>query len=66
MQNVLFHYLIQMKKSIDLASEIIDDFENQYETEQYRMMKCKLGLIDEDKEDKGVISSLLNIMKTNK
>ena len=54
------------KKSIDLASEIIDDYENQYEREQYRMMKCKLGLIDEDKEDKEIISSLLNIMKTNK
>tara|TARA_B100000029_G_scaffold4988_1_gene5628 strand:- start:898 stop:2340 length:1443 start_codon:yes stop_codon:yes gene_type:complete len=52
--------------SIKIASEIIDNFQNIYENKWLNMMRDKLGLFGEDKNDKKLIIDLLNLMKKNK
>ncbi len=52
--------------SIKIASEIIDNFQNIYEHKWLNMMRDKLGLFGEDKNDKNLIIDLLNLMEKNK
>ena len=51
--------------SIKIASEIIDNFQNIYEEKWLNMMRDKLGLFGEDKNDLTLINKLLDWMKNN-
>ncbi len=53
-------------QAIKTATEIIDNFQNIYEKKWLNMMKSKLGLFGENKDDQDLINSLLNWMKKNK
>jgi uncharacterized protein YdiU (UPF0061 family) len=52
-------------QAIKIASEIIDNFQNIYEIKWLNMMRDKLGLFGEDKDDLDLINNLLNWMKSN-
>ena len=52
-------------QAIKIASEIIDNFQNIYETKWLNMMRDKLGLFGEDKDDLELINNLLNWMQSN-
>jgi uncharacterized protein YdiU (UPF0061 family) len=51
--------------AVKIATEIIDNFQNIYEIKWLNMMRDKLGLFGEDKNDLELINNLLNWMKTN-
>jgi len=53
-------------EAIKLATEALDKFEQNYETKWLNMMRDKLGLYGEDKDDKNLITELLNWMQKNK
>ena len=53
-------------KAIKIATETINNFEKIYENKWLNMMRNKLGLFGEDKNDKKLISDLLDWMKNNK
>ncbi|MDB9739471.1 YdiU family protein [Candidatus Pelagibacter sp.] len=53
-------------EAIKLATEALDKFEKNYEKKWLNMMRDKLGLYGEDKEDKNLIVELLNWMQKNK
>jgi len=53
-------------KAINLATTALDKFEKNYEIKWLNMMRDKLGLYSEDKEDKNLIIELLNWMQKNK
>ncbi len=53
-------------KSIQLATETIDNFQNIYEEKWLNMMRDKLGLFGNNKIDKKLINDLLNWMEKNK
>ena len=53
-------------KAIKIASEIIDNFQKIYENKWLSMMRDKLGLFGEDKNDKNLINSLMDWMEKNK
>ena len=53
-------------KAIKIASEIIDNFQKIYENKWLSMMRDKLGLFGEDKNDKNLIKSLIDWMEKNK
>ncbi len=57
--------LINPKKddAMKMATELIDKFDKIYEEKWFNMMKNKLGLIGDDKEDNLLIFELLDIMK---
>ena len=52
--------------AIKIATEIIDNFQNIYEDKWLNMMRDKLGLFGNDKNDKVLINDLLNLMEKNK
>ena len=52
--------------AIKLATETIDNFQNIYEEKWLNMMRDKLGLYGNDKNDKKLINDLLNWMEKNK
>ena len=52
--------------AIKLATDLIDNFQNIYENKWLNMMRDKLGLFGEDKNDKKLINDLFNWMKKNK
>ncbi len=52
--------------AIKLATEALDKFEKIYEIKWLNMMRDKLGLYGEDKDDKNLIMELLNWMEKNK
>ena len=52
--------------AIKLASDLIDKFQSIYENKWLNMMRNKLGLFGEDKNDKKLINQLLNWMKNNR
>ncbi len=54
------------EQAIKTATKIIDNFQNIYEKKWLNMMKSKLGLIGDNKDDLDLINSLLNWMKKNK
>ena len=49
--------------ALKMATELIDKFDKIYEEKWFNMMKNKLGLIGDHKEDKVLIFGLLEIMK---
>ena len=53
-------------KAIKIATEIIDNFQKIYEDKWLNMMRDKLGLFGEDKNDKNLIKGLLDWMEKNK
>jgi uncharacterized protein YdiU (UPF0061 family) len=53
-------------KAIQLATEIIDNFQNIYEEKWLNMMRDKLGLFGKSKDDKKLIDDLLTWMQKNK
>jgi len=53
-------------KSIQLATETIDNFQNIYEEKWLNMMRDKLGLFGKIKNDKKLIDDLLTWMEKNK
>ncbi len=53
-------------KAIKIATEIIDNFQKIYEDKWLNMMRDKLGLFGEDKNDKNLIKCLLDWMEKNK
>ncbi len=52
--------------AIKLATDLIDNFQNIYEDKWLNMMRDKLGLFGEDKNDKKLTSDLFNWMEKNK
>ncbi len=52
--------------SIKLATDLIDNFQNIYEDKWLNMMRDKLGLFGEDKNDKKLINNLFDWMEKNK
>jgi len=52
--------------AIKLATETIDNFQNIYEEKWANMMRDKLGLFGDNKDDKKLINDLLNWMEKNK
>jgi len=53
-------------EAIKLARAALDKFEQNYETKWLNMMRDKLGLYGEDKDDKNIIVELLDWMQKNK
>ena len=53
-------------KAIQLATEIIDNFQNIYEEKWLNMMRDKLGLFGKNKDNKKLIDDLLTWMEKNK
>ena len=53
-------------RAIKVATETINNFEKIYENKWLNMMRNKLGLFGEDKNDKRLILDLLDWMKNNK
>jgi uncharacterized protein YdiU (UPF0061 family) len=52
--------------AIKIATDVIDNFQNIYEKKWINMMRDKLGLFGEDKNDRQLIDDLLNWMKKYK
>ena len=52
--------------AIKLATDLIDNFQNIYEDKWLNMIRDKLGLFGEEKNDKKLISDLFNWMEKNK
>jgi len=52
-------------QAIKIATEIIDNFQNIYEIKWLNMMRDKLGLFGDDKDDLELINNLLNWMQLN-
>ena len=52
--------------AIKIATKTIDNFQNIYENKWLNMMRDKLGLFSEDKNDKKLINDLLVWMESNK
>jgi uncharacterized protein YdiU (UPF0061 family) len=52
--------------AIKIATQIIDNFEKIYEIKWLNMMRDKLGLFGEDKNDRELINNLLSWMENNK
>ena len=52
--------------AIKIATDVIDNFQNTYEKKWLNMMRDKLGLFGEDKNDRKLIDDLLNWMEKNK
>ena len=50
-------------EAIKIATELINKFDKKYEEKWFVMMKNKLGLIGDDREDKILIFELLDFMK---
>ncbi len=53
-------------KAIEIATEIINSFDNNYETKWINMMRDKLGLFGQDSKDHVLILDLLTWMHKNK
>ena len=54
------------KKSIEIAQETVNKFNTLYEECWLNMMRSKIGLFGNEKEDKNLINNLLSWMKKNK
>ena len=52
--------------AIKIATDVIDNFQNIYEKKWLNMMRDKLGLFGEDKNDRKLIDDFLNWMEKNK
>ena len=54
------------EKAIKIATDTVNNFDSMYENNWTKMMKKKLGIIGEEKEDGKLINDLLEWMKKNK
>ena len=54
------------QKAVSIATETINNFEKLYEEKWLNMMRDKLGLFGEDRDDKHLIFELLTWMENNK
>ncbi|MBF0380981.1 MAG: YdiU family protein [Magnetococcales bacterium] len=54
------------KTAVNIATEIIDSYDEQFETKWLAMMKNKLGLVGEEQGDKDLITQLLTLMEQNR
>jgi uncharacterized protein YdiU (UPF0061 family) len=54
------------QKAVSIATETINNFEKLYEEKWLNMMRDKLGLFGEDRDDKDLIFELLTWMENNK
>jgi len=54
------------ERAIEIATEIMDEFEKNYEIKWLNMMRDKLGLFGEDSKDQTLILDLLSWMHQNK
>ncbi len=61
---ILFHE--KENDAIEIANEIIDNFDNLYKKNWLLMMRNKLGLFGEENKDEILINDLLKWMKQNK
>ena len=52
--------------AIKIATDVIDNFQNIYEKKWLNMMRDKLGLFGEDKNDRKLVDDLLKWMEKNK
>lgn len=52
-------------QAIKIITDVIDNFEKVYEKKWLSMMKNKLGLFGDDKNDKKLITDLLNLMQNH-
>jgi len=57
---------LKKEKAIEIATETINNFDKRYETKWVNMMRDKLGLFGEDKNDKKLINDLFDWMEKNK
>ena len=53
-------------KAIELATEVIEEFENRYQRKWLNMMRDKLGMFGEESSDIDLINELYKIMETQK
>ena len=53
-------------KAIEIGREIINEFEGIFKNKWLKMMKNKLGFVNDEKNDYNLIQDLLNWMKNNK
>ena len=53
-------------KAIELATEVIDKFENKYQRKWLNMMRDKLGMLGEESSDTDLINELYNVMEIQK
>jgi len=54
------------KKAIQLAQEVIDDFQNSFTEKWYTMMFGKLGILHPSDQDKSLVDELLLLMKNHR
>ena len=54
------------EKAIKIATDTVNEFDSIYKTHWINMMRKKLGLIEEKKEDENLINDLLLFMEKNK
>ncbi len=54
------------KKAVEIATEVLREFPNKYKDKWLAMMREKLGLIGQEKEDEELIIELLSWMHKNK
>ena len=52
--------------AVDIATEAVTGFSDQFKREWLRVMRAKLGLCSEQTEDESLIQDLLSLMKQNK
>ena len=57
---------IEKDKAIEIAKEVINDFGEKYKKSWFNMLRKKLGLFGNIKEDETLIQNLLSIMKEKK
>ena len=60
----LFHQ--DQNKAVEIGEEIIESFNHKFKKSYMQMMRNKLGIFEEKKEDELLIQDLLNLMLENK
>ena len=53
-------------KAVELAKEVLDDFQNRFTEQWYTMMSLKLGIKYEKNHGKELVDGLLKLMETHK
>ena len=53
-------------KAVELAKEVLDDFQNRFIDQWYTMMSLKLGIKYENNQGKESVDGLLKLIETNK
>ena len=53
-------------KAVELAKEVLDDFQNRFTDQWYTMMSLKLGIKYENNQGKELVDGLLKLMESHK